>query len=92
MPQVVGSDDDTYSCTINADLTAGVLTFTGGSTITANLNPTAPFTPNANPGVDNYAFFTNVAPVRFDFVKYSAATRWIAPGVTAAILSRAFNA
>ena len=38
------------------------------------------------------SFFTNVATVRFDFVKYSAATRWIAPGVTAAILSRAFNA
>ena len=38
------------------------------------------------------AFFTNVATVRFDFVKYSAATRWISAGVTAAILSRAFIA
>ena len=38
------------------------------------------------------AFFTNVATVRFDFVKYSVATRWISAGVTAAILSRDFNA
>src|SRR6185295_8586675 len=37
------------------------------------------------------AFFTNVATVRFDLVKYSAATRWISAGLTVAILSRALT-
>jgi len=61
IPQVAGSDSDTYSGTINADLAGGLLTFSGGSSITANLSAVAPFTPVANPGVDNYAFFTNVS-------------------------------
>lgn len=61
IPQVAGADDDTYSGTIVGDLAAGVLTLSGGSSITANLSAAAPFTPVANPGVDNYAFFTTVA-------------------------------
>lgn len=42
-----------YSGTIKADLSAGVLTFTGGSAITGLLNPANPFTP-AGSGIDNY--------------------------------------
>ena len=53
IPQVAGSDDDTYSGTISGDLSGGVLTFSGGSSITANLSAASPFTPAANPGVDN---------------------------------------
>ena len=51
---------DSWSGTITADLTAGVLTFTGGSVITAVLNPLTPFSTFPNPGaggVDNYGVF-----------------------------------
>lgn len=62
IPQVYGADVTNYSGTISADLSAGVLTFTGGSKIIANLNTSGPFTPGnfgAAPfppgtGVDNY--------------------------------------
>ncbi len=50
---------DSWSGTILADLTAGVLTFSGGSTITASLNTPA-FSTFPNPGtggVDNYGVF-----------------------------------
>jgi len=55
--QSPGSLTDFWTGTINADLTGGVLTFTGGSTITALLHPGAPFsTAPASPtlGVQNY--------------------------------------
>ncbi len=43
MAQTPGSLTDAFTGTINADLTGGVLTFTGGSSITALLHPSAPF-------------------------------------------------
>ena len=47
--QAVGSLAANYGGTITADLTAGVFTFSGGSAITAIVNPSGPFTtaPNA---------------------------------------------
>ena len=55
--QTPGSLKDSWSGTINADLTGGILTFSGGSTITALLHPSAPFStaPIATPaGIQNY--------------------------------------
>ncbi|MBI2823685.1 MAG: PEP-CTERM sorting domain-containing protein [Planctomycetia bacterium] len=60
--QVPGADITNYTGTISADLSAGVLTFTGGSKIVANLNTNGPFVPGnfgAAPfppgtGIDNY--------------------------------------
>jgi hypothetical protein len=48
-PQAPGSLTTAWSGTINADLTSGVLTFSGGSTITAIVNPNGPFTTFPNP-------------------------------------------
>ena len=61
--QVAGSDTDSYSGTIAADETGGVLTFSGGSAITAALNPAGPppYMPNAHPGTDNYGIVTVAA-------------------------------
>lgn len=64
-PQVPGSNVDKWGGTITADLTAGVLTFTGGSNITAVLNPLGPFStaPGTQPQVgDNYGV-TAAGPV-----------------------------
>ncbi len=38
-----------YSGTITGDLTGGVFTFTGGSSVAANINPSGPFTVAPNP-------------------------------------------
>ena len=43
--QVPGGDVDSFSGTINADLTAGVLTFSGGSNIVGDANPAGLFSP-----------------------------------------------
>ncbi len=48
-PQVTGADVTSYSGTILANLTGGVLTFSGGSSITALVNPAGPFTTAPNP-------------------------------------------
>lgn len=53
---------DSWGGTITGDLTAGVLTFTGGSSITALLNPISPplstqFYPSS--GLDNYGPYAN---------------------------------
>ena len=51
VPQTTGEDTDALSGTINADLTGGVLTFSGNtSTITLAANPNAPFSPNPGSG------------------------------------------
>jgi len=52
---------DSFHGTIVADLTAGVLTFSGGTSIIGNLNPTAPF-PGvpAGAGVDNYGMTNGI--------------------------------
>lgn len=60
--QSPGSLVDHWGGTIVADLTGGVLTFAGGSAITAALNPAAPFSTFPNPGtggVDNYGGFAS---------------------------------
>ena len=57
-PQVPGADTAHYSGTIVADYTAGVFTFTGGSTIMALDNPAGPFAVDPYPGgplAGNYA-------------------------------------
>lgn len=59
-----GSLVDAWGGTITADLSGGVLTFSGGSAITALLNPSAPFSttpyPTVPPGsVDNYGVFAS---------------------------------
>jgi|GEM_PF-1970724 len=61
--QSAGSDTDYYTGTILADNTAGLLTFTGGSSIIAALNPNGltPFLPVAFPGTDNYGIKTATA-------------------------------
>ncbi len=51
-----------WSGTITGDLTGGLLTLTGGSVITAVLNPLTPFSTFPNPGtggVDNYGGFSS---------------------------------
>lgn len=55
-PQVPGSLVDAFEGTITGDLSGGVLTFSGGSAITALLNPTGPFTTanNMYDGPGNY--------------------------------------
>lgn len=45
VPQTAGADTDALSGTINADLTGGVLTFSGGSSIILAANPNGPFQP-----------------------------------------------
>src|ERR1035437_1438270 len=47
-PQAIGSQFDRWGGTLTANFSGGVLTFTGGSVITAALNPSAPFV--GNPG------------------------------------------
>ncbi len=59
-PQATGSMTDYYSGSIAADLNAGVLTFSGGSSITALNNPTGPFSVYPYPGgpiAGNYGVF-----------------------------------
>jgi hypothetical protein len=48
-PQAPGSLSASWSGTIVGDLTSGVFTFSGGSSITANINPSGPYTTAPNP-------------------------------------------
>ena len=57
-PQGAGADFDTYQGMIVGDLVAGVLTFSGGSSIVADLNGSGPFLPAAGGTVDNYGMET----------------------------------
>lgn len=54
---------DSWTGTITGDLTGGLLVLTGGSAISAVLNPLAPFSTFPNPGtsgaVDNYGVFSS---------------------------------
>lgn len=58
-----GSLVDFWGGTITADLTGGVITFSGGSSINALLNPVAPLAPpiggGITGGVDNYGGFAS---------------------------------
>jgi hypothetical protein len=60
-PQKTGSTNDQWGGTIKADLTGGVLTFTGGSVITAAANPSAPFVgnPGHTTGIENYGVLSS---------------------------------
>ena len=59
IPQVPGAAKTSLSGSIVADLTGGLLTFNGLSTIALDANPLGPFTPAANPGIDNLGFISN---------------------------------
>ncbi len=70
MEQTPGSGTDSYSGTIAADETGGVLTFTGGSNIVGALNPAGPppYTPTTPSGTDNYGIQTVTAVPGFGVV------------------------
>lgn len=63
--QAVGGDIANYQGTITGDLTAGVLTFSGGSVIDAMANPAGPFLPNSGGIEDNYGVTNGALPVAF---------------------------
>src|SRR5437867_2162559 len=50
LPQSPGALSDHFGGTIVADSSGGVLTFSGGSTITALINPAGPFQPMSSGG------------------------------------------
>lgn len=60
-PQVAGAQTDQWGGTLTANLNGGVLTFSGGSIITAALNPSAPFVgnPGHSSGIDNYGVYSS---------------------------------
>jgi hypothetical protein len=66
-PQTAGALTAFWGGSIVADVTLGVFTFSGGSTLTALANPNGPFLPGIQPGitggVENYGVFAqgNVA-------------------------------
>jgi hypothetical protein len=59
--QAPGSLSDLWGGTLTANFSGGVLTFTGGSVITAALNPSAPFigNPGHTTGIDNYGVWAS---------------------------------
>jgi hypothetical protein len=60
-PQAPGSQSDQWGGTLTANLNGGVLTFSGGSIITAALNPSAPFVgnPGHTSGINNYGVWSS---------------------------------
>lgn len=77
---------DSWGGTIAADLTAGVITFTGGGGITALLNPLTPFSTDPFPpagGVDNYGPFAQGLVTGFGFVVVNGAYRDLTLDITA---------
>ncbi|MDZ4780938.1 MAG: PEP-CTERM sorting domain-containing protein [Planctomycetia bacterium] len=80
-PQVVGADIAYYQGTITGDLTAGVLTFSGGSIIDALVNPAGPFQLNTLPGEDNYGVAAGAVPVAFRNIMMEIATGTVQDGV-----------
>ncbi len=71
-----------YAGTIQANLSAGVLTFTGGSAITGQLNPGHPFTP-AGTGTDNYGVAASGFVPGFGVATISGAYRDFTLDITA---------
>jgi hypothetical protein len=59
--QAPGSLSDQWGGTLTANFSGGILTFTGGSVITAALNPSAPFAgnPGHTSGIDNYGVWAS---------------------------------
>lgn len=77
---------DSWGGTIAADLTAGVITFTGGGGITALLNPLTPFTTNPYPpagGTDNYGVIAQGIVTGFGFAIIEGAYRDLTLDITA---------
>jgi hypothetical protein len=60
-PQATGSQSDQWGGTLTANFSGSVLTFTGGSVITAALNPSAPYVgnPGHTSGIDNYGVWSS---------------------------------
>lgn len=84
-PQTAGSLVDRWGGTITADLTGGVLTFSGGSTITAFLNPNSPFStaPYAGSGTDNYGVLAQGVVPGYGFAVINGAYRDLTLDITA---------
>jgi hypothetical protein len=86
--QSAGSDVAFFKGTITADLTGGVLTFTGGSLITAILNPGAPYShfPGAGVnGIENYGVTcpNTFVPALGAFVQVNGVYRDLSLDITA---------
>jgi len=85
-PQSPGALVDAWGGTITGDLTGGVLTLSGGSAITALLNPAAPFTTAPYPpagGVDNYGPTGTGFVTGFGLVTINGAYRDLTLDITA---------
>ena len=86
-PQVSGAMVDSWSGTITGDLTGGVLTLTGGSAITAVLNPVGPFSTAPAPyptGGDDYgATGTGFVPGGYGVVTIMGVYRSLTFDITA---------
>jgi hypothetical protein len=84
-PQTAGSLVDRWGGTITADLTGGVLTFSGGSAITAIANPNAPFStaPYVGSGTDNYGVLAQGVVAGFGPAVINAAYRNLTLDITA---------
>lgn len=77
---------DSWGGTIAADLTAGVITFTGGGGITALLNPLTPFSTSPYPpagGVDNYGVIAQGIVPGYGFAVVEGAYRDLTLDITA---------
>ncbi len=83
-PQAAGADIAYYQGTITGDLTAGVLTFSGGSVIDALPNPAGPFQLNTLPGEDNYGVLSGAIPVAFRNILMDITTGTVQHGVAPA--------
>jgi hypothetical protein len=84
-PQTAGALVDRWSGTITADLTGGVLTFSGGSAISALANPHAPFStaPYVGSGTDNYGVLAQGIVPGYGFAVINGAYRNLTLDITA---------
>lgn len=85
-PQVAGANQDKFGGTITADLTGGVLTFSGGSSITALLNPLGPFSTAPAPyptGGDDYGMTGTGFVTGYGVVTFMGAYRSLTFDITA---------
>lgn len=81
VPQAAGANLATYQGTITGDLSGGLLTFTGGSLIDAQLNPAGPFVP-ASAGVeDNYGLLADTIPVVFRDLSFDITSGTVQDGL-----------
>jgi hypothetical protein len=83
-PQAPGADIAYYQGTITGDLTAGVLTFSGGSIIDALANPAGPFQLNTVGVEDNYGVAAGAIPVAFRDIAMDITTGTLQDGLAPA--------